>query len=1055
MRVTVVSTEIVEGRTMDKRHQNSKGFTLIAALLLTILLSGIAVGLLYMVSNEARMGGNDLEGNLAYYAAEAQIENLTSELSQLYQGTQSPTAASVYALSASSLQANAVPGANISNIKYGTSNTCDSGASMICFPSTQSNGTACPNGNPCGSWDIVGSGQDQGMVATLIPFTLNVTATRSAGSGQDSTDTAAATGASVNLTRTVEVALLPAFEFGIFCDGDCDYFAGPPFNFGGRVHANGNLFLAANSGPLTFTDKISAVGQVVISQLENGTAAGPGAGSYAGSVYIPNASGGCPNGPSSGPGSGSDCLALTIGSWTGGFPGYAGAANTTTWVGESKTTFNGFVENGLTGASKLQLPFVNSSKVGAIDIIRKPTPGDSTQVSSSRLYNEASIRILLADTQADLHPDGTRSDSSTQDIMIGTPFTDLSNTTGYVTVSSLAPGVTGISTPYNMYFATAAKGTGNWLTSGPPTNCTTTLTTWPLFGQVTASSSVSSSNCTGVWLRVEYCPTTVAATCATTPSAWVGITTQWLSYGFARNYNNPPSHPYNSSTTTAPLCKNYPSYPTGQCQNGLSPAVLILQQLQSSKTTANGYETDTTDSSGTAKNWLPLNFYDAREGEPRDARNASDPGGKGSPTTAADCSPVGIMNAVELDVGNLWLWLQASGPYSGGSGKLVNASTYNGYILYFADHRGMIKDKYPLTTFYSPGMSGMSGLNDIVNSGSSVGVPDGKLEAMTYYATASPTPYSPEDTAEKGTAVNGGNVDNWGEANLGSGFGLANTGSPTAMSEPYYIYGSVTNNAIQCYSSSTGTPTAEWNMVTGPRHVLRLVDGGMSSSGTSYVPPTGGSASVNGTGFTVASEEPVYVWGDYNTGSADPVWTTLTSNTTPHSAAAVIADAVTLLSNPPGVISSPSTNTGWTDIQSFEMPACAVKTGNCAAGRYADNGYYRLAIIAGKSIPFPNPSWSTEADFGTDGGMHNFLRYLEDRSDNGNGGTVNYMGSMISMYYSQYATGNFKCCTSVYGAPNRNYYFDTLFENPTDLPPGTPSFQDVVSLGYHQSFIPQ
>ena len=90
---------------------------------------------------------------------------------------------------------------------------------------------------------------------------------------------------------------------------------------------------------------------------------------------------------------------------------------------------------------------------------------------------------------------------------------------------------------------------------------------------------------------------------------------------------------------------------------------------------------------------------------------------------------------------------------------------------------------------------------------------------------------------------------------------------------------------------------------------------------------------------------------------------------------------------------------------------------------------------------------------GTDGGMHNFLRYLENRG--ANGAQVNYAGSMISMYYSQYATGNFKCCTSVYGAPQRNYFFDTQFENPTNLPPGTPSFQDVVSLGYHQAFTPQ
>ena len=62
---------------MGKARKDSRGFTLIAALLLTVLLSGVAVGLLYMVNNEQHMGGNDLEGNVAYYGAEAGMENLT------------------------------------------------------------------------------------------------------------------------------------------------------------------------------------------------------------------------------------------------------------------------------------------------------------------------------------------------------------------------------------------------------------------------------------------------------------------------------------------------------------------------------------------------------------------------------------------------------------------------------------------------------------------------------------------------------------------------------------------------------------------------------------------------------------------------------------------------------------------------------------------------------------------------------------------------------------------------------------------------------------------
>ena len=80
---------------------------------------------------------------------------------------------------------------------------------------------------------------------------------------------------------------------------------------------------------------------------------------------------------------------------------------------------------------------------------------------------------------------------------------------------------------------------------------------------------------------------------------------------------------------------------------------------------------------------------------------------------------------------------------------------------------------------------------------------------------------------------------------------------------------------------------------------------------------------------------------------------------------------------------------------------------------------------------FPQPA-GTGQDFGTDGGVHNFLRYIEDWG--GADGSV-YRGSLVSLYYSQYATGTFKCCTLVYGPPNRNYYFDTAFLDPAKLPP--------------------
>jgi hypothetical protein len=110
-----------------------------------------------------------------------------------------------------------------------------------------------------------------------------------------------------------------------------------------------------------------------------------------------------------------------------------------------------------------------------------------------------------------------------------------------------------------------------------------------------------------------------------------------------------------------------------------------------------------------------------------------------------------------------------------------------------------------------------------------------------------------------------------------------------------------------------------------------------------------------------------------------------------------------------------------------------------------------LAIASGKSIPFPHPGWSTTNDFGTDGGVHNFLRYLEKWD----GQSSNYQGSMVSLYFSQYGVGVFKCCNMVYTPPNRNYAFDTDFLDPSKMPPGTPRFIDVVNVDVVQDMTPR
>lgn len=59
---------------------------------------------------------------------------------------------------------------------------------------------------------------------------------------------------------------------------------------------------------------------------------------------------------------------------------------------------------------------------------------------------------------------------------------------------------------------------------------------------------------------------------------------------------------------------------------------------------------------------------------------------------------------------------------------------------------------------------------------------------------------------------------------------------------------------------------------------------------------------------------------------------------------------------------------------------------------------------------------------------------------------------MASLNYSQYGTGVFKCCGTVYSPPTRNDAFDTDSLDLSKMPPGTPKFRDVVNVGFQQVF---
>ncbi len=231
----------------------------------------------------------------------------------------------------------------------------------------------------------------------------------------------------------------------------------------------------------------------------------------------------------------------------------------------------------------------------------------------------------------------------------------------------------------------------------------------------------------------------------------------------------------------------------------------------------------------------------------------------------------------------------------------------------------------------------------------------------------------------------------------------------------------LTSAARPWFYSSVSAGVARKNRPIFFRRALKLANGATINLGV-----------VDGTplGLAVVSENPVYVQGNYNANG---------SFTGSHVAASVIADAVTLLSN------------NWNDIRSFNCPHSLSSTCNSGkAGRVATTTWYRMAIIAGKGLPFPHPEGLYQ-DYGTDGGVHNFLRYLE----NWGGQTLNYRGSIVSLFFNRQATGTYKCCTNVYSPPSRGYNFDTDFLTPALLPPRTPMFRDVNITGFTRMNMPE
>jgi hypothetical protein len=145
--------------------------------------------------------------------------------------------------------------------------------------------------------------------------------------------------------------------------------------------------------------------------------------------------------------------------------------------------------------------------------------------------------------------------------------------------------------------------------------------------------------------------------------------------------------------------------------------------------------------------------------------------------------------------------------------------------------------------------------------------------------------------------------------------------------------------------------------------------------------------------LTIVSANPVYLHGDYNTEGRRP--------------AAIMADAITVLSD------------AWSDND-------LTYSRRDLSDRRASRTTINAALMVGHSGSVPGA-------YG--GGAENLLRLLEDWSNR----ELRFRGSLVSLWTAQHATGVWRHGDPVYTEPIRDWHFDRDLLDPANHPPEAPT----------------
>ena len=1013
----ILKTDSIGG----KRNSDQRGSALVIALFVLALISVFVALAMSRTAAEAAAVGNETAEARTMYAAQGSLEMMTRNFNKIFERKLNPSLADE-----ASVENGVVPGLNPQ------------------FTFDQELDRVSDN-----SVVFLTDRAYAGLYAIRDSWRLRTT----------STDTG---GTQIRLTRNIFNNRIPIFQFGIFYDDDLELFRPPRFSFGGRVHSNRHFFISPGAEGVYFDSRVTAHGHIVTQSWRNGYTGDSGNSQ----TFIKNASGvdrqllptqgsvlnGTPNVFSSNPWIDPDLPSSRINSsfgtqssiFDGNLQSEAKALKLPLKVGNANADLSDLIKRGkeiatAAGGDLFTDNLNNLAPVTAADT-------DNGIMRSERFANKTGIRVSLADSQAKLP--GCASGVGTAAVVPVAParcgvrldgHRNGDNNTAIPTPAAAAAApfndVTLASRGYlprpmtDGYQATRVNGERLFMGREVWIKIETVQTNDANGAIVTAditedilslgvteeapNALIPTAGCTREDANNGTFSAPSGNLTATAPQAPLTCTDsrsviklqRFAIRGAAIVPLSGAPGPYSThSGAAAPNNYNYVRRFTGATAALIStgcPAPVVGPPTVAGCTTSNGDPTIAQNEryghlklSGTqAVVPFPIQMFDTREGEYFDNIASS---------VAGTVSRNGVMSLIDIDVANLRRFLR--GDFNGrfplntpfaiakGSGLTASWTTAiasdvpqkEGWVFYVSDRRGDgdFDGEYDMEDIYSAAPGNTGGFEQLGEDVNRNTILDAKYINRAFNSLACLFGALNCEAARY--------QDNW-------------VPDEAAVTDHKYY-----------------------------RRGVRLINGttlpGIYDSATP----------ANTRGFTVSSENGVYVYGNYNTTGLtvnpagninSPHLNYLPQNTVNHIPASIVADAVTILSN------------GWDDSKSFWSP---YNEGN----RIGTTTQMRFAMISGDTIAsrdaLPNQGGISPR---LNGGVHNFKRFLERWTGN----RLDYSGSLINLFNSKNNNGSFKCCNTVYDPPIRNWVFDATFLDPGRIPPGTPFFQYVQTTGFERS----